>query len=497
MRHVCLLILSAVLCSGFLSAQEEAPPGPLYYQITKLHHSGGNLMDVETRQMLPYFQARINEGSQVWHGLYRLESPTGRQADFDYVSVDIFTNLTDMNLPAAGQNMIIDSIFPHATPQEFWARVEEVSTVQSVETFMSVGGLPAGVGVPAQGEPQLIAVNYMRVLPGMEAEYLAMENDMFRPIMEIHRGAENMQNWTVFQRVLPDGTDFGANFATVDAFTDWAQMEAYEQNFFAAAEKAHPNRDFSQIAERLVELRELRRKEVWKLVSEATPAATEEITYRVVKEGTGPKPLRGQEVTWSGKVMNADGETLFATSNLSDNWQWCVGCDPYLPIWNEAVMMVGEGGIVETTVPVSRQSYDERRSNGGSVAVQRLTVHKVGPPVNYGHDKLREMLGEHGLEATKQWYAGLKRDNPEGYVFREMQMNNLGYQLMAEGKKEEAIYVLDLNCKNYPDSFNTYDSLADAYSNAGDDYHAKQNFEMALQKNPESSFTAEKLSKLK
>ena len=46
-------------------------------------------------------------------------------------------------------------------------------------------------------------------------------------------------------------------------------------------------------------------------------------------------------------------------------------------------------------------------------------------------------------------------------------VNILGYQRLGEGATAAAIELFDLNVELYPDSANTYDSLADAYLAAG------------------------------
>lgn len=45
----------------------------------------------------------------------------------------------------------------------------------------------------------------------------------------------------------------------------------------------------------------------------------------------------------------------------------------------------------------------------------------------------------------------------------EMRINATGYQLLGEEKVDEAIEVFTLNTRLYPESFNTWDSLAEGY----------------------------------
>jgi CubicO group peptidase (beta-lactamase class C family) len=52
--------------------------------------------------------------------------------------------------------------------------------------------------------------------------------------------------------------------------------------------------------------------------------------------------------------------------------------------------------------------------------------------------------------------------------FNEQAVNWVGYQLLQGKRNQEAIAVFKLNVEAYPESANTYDSLSDAYIQAGD-----------------------------
>ena len=64
----------------------------------------------------------------------------------------------------------------------------------------------------------------------------------------------------------------------------------------------------------------------------------------------------------------------------------------------------------------------------------------------------------------------------------EAEMNTYGYQLLAAKKIDEAIEIFKRNVKTYPNSWNVYDSLAEAYMTKGDNKLAKENYELALNK---------------
>jgi tetratricopeptide (TPR) repeat protein len=66
----------------------------------------------------------------------------------------------------------------------------------------------------------------------------------------------------------------------------------------------------------------------------------------------------------------------------------------------------------------------------------------------------------------------------------ENEINNYGYQLMGQGKLDEAIKLFRINVKNHPDSWNVWDSLGEGLRNNGDIKGAKENYEKAYEMAP-------------
>lgn len=68
-----------------------------------------------------------------------------------------------------------------------------------------------------------------------------------------------------------------------------------------------------------------------------------------------------------------------------------------------------------------------------------------------------------------------------GYQLRtpEALVNQIGYQLMGAGNMDEAIAAFKANVERYPNSPNVYDSLGEAYENAGRTDLARINYEKA------------------
>ena len=71
--------------------------------------------------------------------------------------------------------------------------------------------------------------------------------------------------------------------------------------------------------------------------------------------------------------------------------------------------------------------------------------------------------------------------DPHANLFDEATVNLMGYELIQAGDNHAAIQVMKLNVKAYPNSPNTYDSLADAYLAAGQKDLARQASNKALE----------------
>ncbi|HET9824194.1 MAG TPA: tetratricopeptide repeat protein [Chitinophagaceae bacterium] len=79
----------------------------------------------------------------------------------------------------------------------------------------------------------------------------------------------------------------------------------------------------------------------------------------------------------------------------------------------------------------------------------------------------------------------------------EAEINRIGYRLMANKKMDQAIAVFKLNTELFPESFNTWDSLGEAYAAAGKKTEAIENYEKSLKLNPNNESGKTALSKLK
>jgi tetratricopeptide (TPR) repeat protein len=77
-------------------------------------------------------------------------------------------------------------------------------------------------------------------------------------------------------------------------------------------------------------------------------------------------------------------------------------------------------------------------------------------------------------------------------------MNRLGYTLLYGLRRpKDAIEVFKLNVEDYPQSFNTYDSLGEGYRVDGNKELAIKNYERSVELNPNNTGGIDALKKLR
>jgi CubicO group peptidase (beta-lactamase class C family) len=109
---------------------------------------------------------------------------------------------------------------------------------------------------------------------------------------------------------------------------------------------------------------------------------------------------------------------------------------------------------------------------------------------------LSKVLIDKDVQTAIEKYEDLKKNHGGEYNFNEIQINIVGYNLLQAGRINDAIEIFKLNVKAFPESFNVYDSLAEAYMNSGEKELAILNYQKSLLINPENENGKKMLEKL-
>lgn len=79
---------------------------------------------------------------------------------------------------------------------------------------------------------------------------------------------------------------------------------------------------------------------------------------------------------------------------------------------------------------------------------------------------IEQVLNEKGIDAAKAKFF-LLRTKKEDYSFIEDEFTALGNKLLQAGRPQDAVAVLEMGVRLYPDSINMYWPLANAHYRAG------------------------------
>ena len=109
---------------------------------------------------------------------------------------------------------------------------------------------------------------------------------------------------------------------------------------------------------------------------------------------------------------------------------------------------------------------------------------------------MEKVIEESGIEAAIKKYHTMKELQKAKYYFGENDFNALGYRLVGSGKIDEAIEVFKLNIDAFPESWNVYDSLAEAYVTKGENELAIKYYKKSIELNPENNNAKEILKRL-
>ncbi len=97
----------------------------------------------------------------------------------------------------------------------------------------------------------------------------------------------------------------------------------------------------------------------------------------------------------------------------------------------------------------------------------------------------------HALEVVNQ----VKKRYPELHLTEDY-VNEWGYALLRQGETKKALELFKLNVSLYPNNWNTFDSLAEAYETMGARVLAIQNYQRSLALNPKNTNAVEHLKRL-
>lgn len=134
-----------------------------------------------------------------------------------------------------------------------------------------------------------------------------------------------------------------------------------------------------------------------------------------------------------------------------------------------------------------------------SNSVDDLTFHLLDPAVELEAPgagvAVAQAYRARGIDEALARARSLKEEGVT-WDLGEPQLNNLAYTLMGKGALDDAIALLQLNVEWFPDHFNPYDTMGEAYMMKGDKLKAIELYRKSLELNPDNRNAVAKLEEL-
>lgn len=216
------------------------------------------------------------------------------------------------------------------------------------------------------------------------------------------------------------------------------------------------------------------------------------------------------QALYTEQVLTAQSKDLMFKPHLDDYaYGWVVNKVSFTE-GSEGVQRIKHGGgingfnTVITRFPAEKHLIIllDNTSQGGNLNRLERELTNIlydkpysSPKMSIG-EKIFKTVQDKGIAAGVSEYRDLKARQANLYDFGEPELNTLGYLLLQSQKVKEAIEIFKLNVEAYPQGFNTYDSLGEAYMVNGDKELAIQNYKKSLELNPQNSNATAMLKKL-
>jgi glyoxylase-like metal-dependent hydrolase (beta-lactamase superfamily II) len=113
--------------------------------------------------------------------------------------------------------------------------------------------------------------------------------------------------------------------------------------------------------------------------------------------------------------------------------------------------------------------------------------------------EIEEVFHRSGTDAARARFQEIRTRLAYEYYIDEREFNALGYKLLRnESKAREAVAVFEMNAEAFPQSWNVWDSLAEAYRwGLGDEEKAEKYYQKSLDLNPDSQSAKDNLSQIR
>lgn len=196
-----------------VNAFSQNPDSSKYIEVSYIKSKSIDFVKFERETWKLIRQQMIKDGRQSGWYFYKLKYPQGTTTDYDYVTVNVFPEWSQLDLP---QDLpaALKKINSKLKADSLMKRTSAMANVVWKQLFRLMGQAVAKEQTPSK----FIIANEVKSVTGQEGEYVNMELTYFRPFHTARAGEGIMNNWGLYKREIPYGEKYPYDYVTYNGY---------------------------------------------------------------------------------------------------------------------------------------------------------------------------------------------------------------------------------------------------------------------------------------
>jgi hypothetical protein len=263
-------VASVFILVLILQLNVTAQDKPVYALVTYIkadRGKGGDYLDLIKNYGSKMFQERVNNGEILSWALYSVNMSTNPEDGYNFVGVSMSNTVSGFMEPKTSPQEFMKKLMPGASDKAIQETLDKYGQVRVIESTLITQNLD---GLPNDGSAKYYEINYMKVPDGKDAEYIALEKDVYKPVHKERVARGEITTWSLWGTPYPYSDARPYNYVTANGFSNWDKM--MNSNYTEAYKKVFPKGDMAKVSAQTGAARKMVKTEVWKLESTTAPA---------------------------------------------------------------------------------------------------------------------------------------------------------------------------------------------------------------------------------